>query len=52
MEWRIHGVFDRCHGKKVVEFESVEKFEPDNKTFLIEGFAMSSVTMMQCCDAR
>lgn len=28
MKRRIHGVFDRCHGERVKEFETVEDFEP------------------------
>ena len=52
MEWRIHGVFDRCHGKSVEKFESVEDFEPVDAALRPEGFEMSPVAIMQSCDTR
>ena len=45
MKWRIHGVFDRCHGERVEEFETVEDFEPAGRPFEAEDFNMSSETI-------
>ena len=52
MEWHIHGVFDRCHGKSVEEFESVENFEPSKEALITESFDMSPESIMQSCDLR
>lgn len=37
----IHGVFDRCHGERVEEFEAVKDFEPVEQAFCAQGFKMS-----------
>lgn len=45
-EGRIHGVFDRCHGERVEEFETVENSEPLEHPFFAQQFKMSPETIM------
>ena len=52
MEWRIHGVLDRGHGKSVEEFESVENSEPLKETLMTDSFDMSPGSIVQSCNAR
>lgn len=46
MEGRIHGVFDRCHGESIEEFECVESSEKAHYAILVEGFDMSAKTIL------
>ena len=48
-EGRIHGVFDRCHGERVEEFETVEDLEPAEQPLWAQDFKMSPEAIMHCC---
>lgn len=45
-EGHIHGIFDRCHGERIEELESVEEFEPAEQACCAEDFKMAPETIM------